>query len=155
MTSSLGNLQLDIETKKVDGSHRRTKSHVDLGVARGAQFYDTSMKSDFKAVSAPYNKAPGITTNSSIPLDYYSGEPVTMPTSWSDFPSHAGVPKLIPNPLAVDNLKKSHIKPPIPEEREFSTTHQRTYTPKKTKRRCVDAGGLQRSSVPLGTLNTY
>ena len=58
--------------KKVDGSHLRTKSHVDLGVARGAQFYDTSMKSDFKAVSAPYNKAPGITTNSSIPLDYYS-----------------------------------------------------------------------------------
>ena len=32
------------------------------------------------------------------------GEPVTMPTSWSDFPSHAGVPKLIPNPLAVDNV---------------------------------------------------
>lgn len=52
-------------------------------------------------------------------------------------------------------LKKSHIKPPIPEEREFSTTHQRTYTPKKTSRRSVDAGNLQRSSVPLGTLYTY
>ena len=35
---------------------------------------------------------------------YLGGAPVTMPTSWSDFPSHAGVPKLIPNPLAVDNV---------------------------------------------------
>ena len=45
---------------------------MDLGAARGARFYDTSMKSDFTAVSVPYNKAPGMTTNSSIPLDYYS-----------------------------------------------------------------------------------
>ena len=45
---------------------------MDLGAARGARFYDTSMKSDFMAVSVPYNKAPGMTTNSSIPLDYYS-----------------------------------------------------------------------------------
>lgn len=52
-------------------------------------------------------------------------------------------------------LKKSHIRPPIPEEREFSTTHQRTYTPKKTSRRSVNSGSLQRSSIPLGTLNTY
>lgn len=35
---------------------------------------------------------------------YLGGAPVTVPTSWSDFPSHAGVPKLIPNPLAVDNV---------------------------------------------------
>jgi len=35
---------------------------------------------------------------------YLGGAPMTMPTSWSDFPSHAGVPKLIPNPLAVDNV---------------------------------------------------
>lgn len=151
-----GNPATGFRNKIVDGSHLRTESHVDLGAARGARFYDTSMKSDFKAVSAPYKKAtPGLTTNSSIPLDYYSGAPVTMPTSWSDFPSHAGVPKLIPNPLAVDNLKKSHITPPIPEEREFSTTHQRTYTPKRTSRRSIDPGSLQRSSVPLGTLNTY
>lgn len=150
-----GNPATGYKSKIVDGSYLRTKSHVHLGEARGAQFYDTSMRSDFKAVSTPYSKAPGITTNSSIPLDYYNGEPMTMPTSWSDFPSHAGVPKLIPNPLAVDNLKKSHIKPPIPEEREFSTTHQRTYTPKKASRRWFDAGGLQQSSVPLGTLNAY
>ena len=61
-----------LRNKIVDGSHLRTESHVDLGAARGARFYDTSMKSDFKAVSAPYKKAPGMTTNSSIPLDYYS-----------------------------------------------------------------------------------
>lgn len=58
-------------TKIVDGSHLRTESHVDLGAARGARFYDTSMKSDFTTVSVPYNKAPGMTTDSSIPLDYY------------------------------------------------------------------------------------
>lgn len=57
--------------------------------------------------------------------------------------------------LLFQQLKRSHIKPPIPEEREFSTTHQRTYTPKRTSRRNVDPGNLQRSSVPLGTLNTY
>ena len=45
---------------------------MDLGAASGARFYDTSMKSDFTAVSVPYNKAPGMTTHSSIPLDYYS-----------------------------------------------------------------------------------
>lgn len=37
------------------------------------------------------------------------GEPMTMPTSWSDFPSHAGVPKLIPNPLAVDNVSVKNV----------------------------------------------
>ena len=34
---------------------------------------------------------------------------MTMPTSWGDFPSHAGVPKLIPNPLAVDNVSAKNI----------------------------------------------
>ena len=68
-----GNPTTGFRNKIVDGSHLRTESHVDLGAARGARFYDTSMKSDFKAVSAPYKKAtPGLTTNSSIPLDYYS-----------------------------------------------------------------------------------
>ena len=68
-----GNPATGFRNKIVDGSHLRTESHVDLGAARGARFYDTSMKSDFKAVSAPYKKAtPGLTTNSSIPLDYYS-----------------------------------------------------------------------------------
>lgn len=56
----------------VDGSHLRTKSHVDLGVAKGESFYETSMDSDFRAVSVPYKKVlSGITTRSSIPLDYY------------------------------------------------------------------------------------
>lgn len=68
-----GNPAIGFRNKIVDGSHLRTESHVDLGAARGARFYDTSMKSDFKAVSTPYKKAaPGLTTNSSIPLDYYS-----------------------------------------------------------------------------------
>lgn len=68
-----GNPALGFRNKIVDGSHLRTESHVDLGAARGAHFYETSMKSDFKATSAPYKKAaPGMTTNSSIPLDYYS-----------------------------------------------------------------------------------
>ena len=68
-----GNPTTGFRNKIVDGSHLRTESHVDLGAARGARFYDTSMKSDFKAVSAPYKKAAsGLTTNSSIPLDYYS-----------------------------------------------------------------------------------
>lgn len=68
-----GKPAIGFRNKIVDGSHLRTESHVDLGAARGARSYDTSMKSDFKAVSAPYKKAaPGLTTNSSIPLDYYS-----------------------------------------------------------------------------------
>jgi len=65
------------------------------------------------------------------------------------------VPRFAITCLLFQQLKKSHIKPPIPEEREFSTTHQRTYTPKRTSRRNVDPGSLQRSSVPLGTLNAY
>ena len=56
----------------VDGSHLRTKSHVDLGVAKGEQFYETSMESDFRAVSVPYKKADAdLSTKSCIPLDYY------------------------------------------------------------------------------------
>ena len=27
-----------------------------------------------------------------------------MPTTWSDFPSQTGVPKLVPNPQALDNV---------------------------------------------------
>ena len=56
----------------MDGSQLRTKSHVDLGVAKGKSFYETSMNSDYTAKTVPYKKvASGITTNSSIPLDYY------------------------------------------------------------------------------------
>ncbi|EDO34290.1 predicted protein [Nematostella vectensis] len=139
----------------VDGSNLRTVSNVHLGGAKGKRFYDTSMKSDYQAVPCTYKQpASGTTTNSSIPLDYYAGE-VTLPTTWSDFPSHAGFPKLLPNPAALSNLKMSHIVPPIPGEREFSTTHQRTYTPKKTSRLDSKLGSLQRSSVPIGTLDRY
>ena len=68
-----GKPAVGLRNKIVDGSHLRTESHVDLGAARGAHFYETSMKSDFTAVTAPYKKAdPGMPTSSSIPLDYYS-----------------------------------------------------------------------------------
>merc|ERR1711988_494432 len=111
------------------------------------------MNSDYKPKTVPYMKvASGVTTSSSIPLNYY-GDETTVPTTWSDFPSHDGVQKLVPNPQALDNLKKSHIRPPIPGDQEFSTTHQGTYTPKSGRRQAVDSGKLQRSSVPLGTLH--
>lgn len=49
-------------------------------------------------------------------------------------------------------LRKSHILPPISKTGYFNTTHNDTFTPKRTEKHSYDAGRLQKSSVPLGTL---
>jgi hypothetical protein len=35
------------------------------------------------------------------------GGHVGVPTTWNDFPSHAGFPKLVPNPLSLQNVSKT------------------------------------------------
>ena len=50
-------------------------------------------------------------------------------------------------------LKKSHIGAPLGGTRQFSTEHLDQYTAKRTARFPIDSGRLQRSTVPLGTLN--
>jgi len=46
----------------------------------------------------------------------------------------------------------SHILPPLSGPQKHSTTHQVTFTPKEADRYSYDAGRLQKSSVPIGTL---
>lgn len=56
----------------------------------------------------------------------------------------------------ISQLKNSHIKAPLGKQMEFSTEHLDQFTDKDGKGRLqVDAGRLQKSSVPLGTLYTY
>lgn len=58
--------------------------------------------------------------------------------------------------LFLFQLKGTHIKAPLGKRMEFSTEHLDQYTPKPTEgKAAIDAGKLQRSSVPLGTLNEH
>lgn len=134
------------------GADKRTKSNVWFGEPQLAQdFYDTTMEEEFNPKTVPYSYKRGDGQKSIIPLDYYGNE-LTQPTTWSDF-QNPKQGKLIPNPEAIDNLRKTHIKPPLKGERDFATTHNLQFTPKAYSRHTIsEPGKLQRSSVPLGTL---
>lgn len=71
----------------------------------------------------------------------------------SAYKSILGVKKLEPNPVAIENLKKSYIVEPIRGLREFSTTQREAYTPKERSRVFIDTHRLHRSSVPVGSLS--
>jgi len=56
----------------VDGSQIRTKSNVHLGQSLTERFYDTSMKTDYTALSGLHKTQLCDKLNkSSLPLDYY------------------------------------------------------------------------------------
>ncbi|XP_064649535.1 stabilizer of axonemal microtubules 5-like [Lineus longissimus] len=133
------------------GANKRTKSNVWFGEPRLARtFYDTTVGTEFTPADVPYKyDRSSLHAPSSIPLDYY-GKELTTPTNKSDFKNPLQG-KMIPNHEAVERLRRTNIHPPT-GTRIFSTEHLEQFTPKTTALEKYDAGQLQRSSVPLGTM---
>jgi len=138
----------------VSGADKRTKSNVWFGEPTlDDQFYSTTVDSTFTALDIkPKNtERPDLNTRSAVPVNYYPNEKHNT-TTWSDF-QNPKQKKMIPNPVGIDELKKSHIDAPLGGVRQFSTEHLDQYTPKRIGRIPIDSGRLQRSTVPLGTLS--
>ncbi|XP_039248598.2 stabilizer of axonemal microtubules 5-like [Styela clava] len=141
------------DARRVDGSKLRTKSNVLLGESTLAgKFYDTTCDSTYQTVNVPRFKA-NTYYPSVVPLSYY-GNQREYPTTWSDF-QNPRIGKMIPNPVALDNLRRTHISAPLGGQYFFSTTHDSHYTPKSIAKYKIDSGALQRTSVPIGTLGEF
>eukprot|EP00794_Sanderia_malayensis_P009775 gene9775-10774_t len=138
---------------KIDGSQIRTSSNVHLGDDHRMSSYQTTMDDNFRYQKSSFQKALGNIHTSSIPTDFYKNLN-TQPTYRSDYTRQDEVARLEPNPIALNNLKKSSVNIKDPSFQEFTTTHKETFTPKETSRvRILQLGKLQKSSVPLGTLS--
>lgn len=136
------------------GAQERTKSQVVFGEpSLAGQYYDTTTDSTYKPTKVPYTyHRSDNNTKSAVPVHYYPDEEHHT-TYHSDF-IDPETGKTIPNPTAIAKLKESHIRAPLGGLRLFSTEHLEQYTPKEADiGRAADAGRLQKSSVPLGTLN--
>jgi len=145
----------DYSNPIVEGSKNKFRSSVSFGNDKNAH-YQTTMDTNFPKKDHCAMEKPHIeTTHSSIPLAYYDN--VVSNSSYRiDFSPTSGVKKLSPNKEALDNIRKSHIGYPIKDLREFSTTHSDMYTPKKVINPInTHMGRLQKSSIPIGTLNCY
>ena len=139
----------------VGGAKKRTSSNVVFGEpSLGDNYYSTTTDSTFKPQSVKYDPVrPDRSGRSAVPLDYYGNDRnnTTYNTDFED-PEQD---KMIPNPIAINKLKESHIVPPQGGMRLFSTEHLDQYTPKSSTLSAIDPGRLQRSSVPIGTLNVW
>lgn len=138
----------------VDGSKKISMSSVSFGNDKNSH-YQTTMDTNFPKKICSNEKHNIETTHSSIPLAYYDN--VVSNSSYRiDYSPTTEVKKLCPNREALDNLRQSHIDHPIKGLREFSTTHSDTYTPKEVINPInMHTGRLQKSSIPIGTLNCY
>lgn len=139
-------------TAIVDGSQIRTRSNVTFGKSGGEQ-YSTTTGSEFPHKTSTYKKAETQTCTSNIPVDYYQG--IVPSSSYRSNFQQRPASKMKLNPAAIDNLKKSHIQEPMLQRdfRQFETTNEFDYTPKpECREKNLDVGRLQRSNVPLGTM---
>lgn len=148
-----GNPPRGIHNSIVSGASLRTKSNVWFGEPPlGGTFYDTTHAEQYSAKTVPFTYSrQKYYKESDIPVKYYGRGERDHTTAYTDFQNPRQA-KTAPNPSAIENLKMSHILPPISNVRFFSTTHNDTFTPKRTDKYTYDAGRLQKSSVPLGTM---
>lgn len=149
-----GNPPRGLHNSIISGANLRTKSNVWFGEPPlGGAFYDTTNARSFSAKSVPYSyNRYSFYKDSDIPMNYYGKQDVNHTTSYTDYQNPRQA-RTAPNPVAVDNLKRSHILPPLTDRQFFTTTHNDTFTPKRAECHMYDSGRLQKSSVPLGTLS--
>ncbi|CAG2235815.1 unnamed protein product [Mytilus edulis] len=148
-----GNPPLGIHNTIISGANLRTKSKVSFGEPQlNRNFYDTTNYDTFKGVKVPYTyDRTKFHKESSIPVNYYSKEETDHSSSYTDYKDPVQA-KMIPHNTALNNLKMSHILPPLSGPQRHNTTHQVMFTPKESEKYSYDSGRLQRSSVPLGTM---
>ncbi|XP_033107008.1 uncharacterized protein LOC117108925 isoform X2 [Anneissia japonica] len=135
----------------ISGAEKRVVSMVTFGEPkRGVTFYKTTQSESYPTIKPlkPVTKVLG--PESKVPMDYYK-DALTLPTTISDFPAW-NTGKYHVTKEALEQLRKSHIDPPLGGERNFNTTHLTAYTAKKAERYQYDSGKLQKSSLPLGTM---
>lgn len=137
----------------VTGDNMLTRSTLLLGEPPlYGNFYNTTHNGTYAPKTVPYTYSRGkFHSSSDVPLSYYSKSERNNTTAYSDY-KNPNQGQTVPNPLFVENMKDSHILPPIRDVRFFSTTHGDTFTPKTAVKPSYDAGRLQKSSVPLGTM---
>ncbi|XP_071952850.1 stabilizer of axonemal microtubules 5-like [Antedon mediterranea] len=135
----------------ISGAEKRVASKVILGESKpGSTLYSTTQNDAYPAVKPLHPVSRVIGPTSKVPMDYYK-DTATRPTTLSDFPAWK-VGKHHVTAEALEQLRKSHIDPPLGGERSFNTTHLTSYTAKTAQRYQYDSGRLQRSSLPLGTM---
>lgn len=147
-----GNPPRGLHNSIVSGANLRTKSNVWFGEPPlGGSFYNTTNAGTFAAKTVPYSyNRSSFHKDSDIPLDYYKNER-NHTTSYTDYQNPRQA-RTAPNPVAINNISRSHIMPPLRNSGFFTTTHNDTFTPKRADKYSYDAGRLQKSSVPLGTM---
>lgn len=150
-----GNPPRGLHNSIVSGANLRTKSNVWFGEPPlGGAFYNTTNNRTFSAKSVPYTyNRKSFYKDSDIPMNYYSKLERNHTTAFSDYQNPRQAKTQL-NSEAIENLKRSHIFPPINSMRYFSTTHNDTFMPKSSEKLTYDAGRLQKSSVPLGTMTS-
>ncbi|WAQ98819.1 hypothetical protein MAR_023192 [Mya arenaria] len=148
-----GNPPRGLHNTIISGANLRTRSNVWFGEPLlGSSFYNTTNSRSFSAKTVPYTyNRQSFYKESDIPVNYYGKGERNHTTAFSDYKDPRKV-KTAPNSQAIENLKMSHILPPISNLRNFNTTHNDTFYPKSSERYSYDAGRLQKSSVPLGTM---
>jgi len=146
-----GNPARGLHNRIVSGANKRTASQVWFGDPDlEKQFYSTTTKEVFKPKSVPYSyDRQSCYIPSCIPLSHDNCE--THETTVSADYTNPNQERMIPNPKAIESLAGSHIKPPQ-KHMTFDTTHGEEFTNKPMQALKYDAGRLQRSSVPLGTM---
>ena len=141
----------DYHNPIVDGSNRHTVSKLNFGSENGDN--ETTMKSSFQLKNVKYHKVNNKTMHSSLSLHQDNNSSVGKSSYTACYQPTYGTKKLIPNPVAIENLKKSYICDPIRGLREFCTTHRESYTPKEiSSPMYFEKGRLQKSSIPIGSL---
>ncbi|KAL5005132.1 hypothetical protein ScPMuIL_018588 [Solemya velum] len=143
-----------LHNRIISGANLRTRSNVQFSEPKlSHMYYNTTMDGQFQPESVPYTyNRTKFYKDSAIPVHYYTDETHNS-TTWKDY-QNPRRDRMVPNPAAIDNLKRSHIFPPLKSRQiSFQTTHNDTFTPKGAERYSYDAGRLQKSSVPLGTMN--
>ncbi|XP_071094903.1 stabilizer of axonemal microtubules 5-like [Haliotis cracherodii] len=147
-----GNPPRGLHNQIVSGANFGTRSNVWFGdPVLGQKSYSTSTGDVFKPKTVPYSHdRTKFHLTSAVPLKYYSSWQ-SEPTTLSDYqdPKQG---KIVPQEEYLDNLRKSHFFPPLKEAMFFHTTHGDLFTPKTSEKYTYDSGRLQKSSVPLGTM---
>ncbi|KAK3098905.1 hypothetical protein FSP39_024189 [Pinctada imbricata] len=149
-----GNPALGLHNTIISGANLRTKSNVQLSEPHmTSAYYNTTMGDKFPSKSVPYTyDRTKFHKESNIPLKYYDENDVNHTSMSIDY-KNPSIGRIRMHPSALENLRMSHILPPLSAPQKHSTTHQVMFTPKTSEKYSYDSGRLQKSSVPLGTLN--
>ncbi|XP_062517151.1 uncharacterized protein LOC134192428 [Corticium candelabrum] len=134
----------------VSGANLRTHSNVHLGMARGKQFYNTSMNGSYPSynMGQRFMAQPPTKVNIPLKLGYAFGQ-TTHQVSYSQHPHNR---LRHSDPGVYHKIKQPHWKMEATNRATFDTEHTTQFIPKPyAPKQHIDSGSLHRSSLPLGS----